>query len=223
MAGRDWRLIGGAIVGACKRFSLDARIRSVPHGVARRRGRHWSGTMEASTFGDGSRCNPIGHRCSRAVAAAAILFASSMSVASVHALAGVSSTSECIGTMTLSFTSAPLTVLPAQLTFSVSGNASCTGLGATSISWGSSNILSTEAACEGILAVGSGTVSWGNTTVTMAFAGPTAAEGWASVTLTGNSLLATGSFAWLDTGQIAACLTGGTSTVTLTGAFVIVT
>lgn len=228
MAGRPWRTVAHAIAGVRKRFSDGGRIRSVPHGVARRRGRPWSGTTEASSPGERSQRGWIRQPRSRAVGVAALLLVSSFAGFPTRAAAAASSTSVCIGTMNLTFTS-PVTKLVSAPSFTLNGNGNCAGLGPMAITWTSSGMISLDATCEDIVATGQGSVSWGNTTVTMALAGPMAAPTWTAVDPNSLALVASGAFVWLDAGnpdttttQITNCLSGGTTAVTLTGAFVIV-
>jgi len=146
-------------------------------------------------------------------------------------MAGFGNTAACWGTMTLNFGSA-LTPMVGAPTFSINGVGTCTGatLTPTAITWGASSVTPLDATCEDIVAQAplsaTTTVTYPSGTtvdVSMTLAGPTEAVVWSALGSSPAVLEAAGTFAWLDPGQITACLTGGTMQVTLTGAFVIVT
>jgi hypothetical protein len=160
------------------------------------------------------------------VAAAAALVASSATVLPAHAL-GAGNTAYCSGNMTLTFTPA-LTALPtAGRSFSLSGGGSCIGLGSGPVSWmSSSNLQGADTTCEDIVATGLGTITLpsGQTPVNITVVGATAAESWTFMDNGGsNSLQATGAFAWTNLSEIQSCLGSGTTTVSLTGSFVVLT
>ncbi len=224
MAGRRGGTPYDLVRRCCKRFATLGRIRGVRSGTPRP-ALAPSRIMEASNDDESS---PAARRWPHRRAAVAIgigLLASSAQVVPTAALVGPT-TGVCTGTMTLTFSVSPLTAIPGAKSFSVTGGGTCTGLGSGSVTWSSNAAMSSlETSCEEIVGVGGGSVIFQgtNTTVTMVVVGATAASTWTASDLVGASLDATGVFTWTNTTEIDNCLSGGTATVTLWGAFAVAT
>jgi hypothetical protein len=150
--------------------------------------------------------------------------------ATVKASAVVTSTTDCVGTMTVTFSPALTPTPSASINgITLSGSGTCTGLSNGSGSWGGTATAQPGTSCAGpvVAANGIGSITLpsptGNVAVIFAGGGATAAQTWAFTSGTDGKLVAVGFFVASPATQITSCITSGSATsFTMTGALVAV-
>jgi hypothetical protein len=162
------------------------------------------------------------------VAAVAAVVASVLPPLSVSAVA--TSSTLCIGTMTVTFTTA-ITPTPSVVAnrISLSGGGTCTGLSNGAGSWSGSATAQAGTSCAGpVIAIdGSGSITLpsptGTVAVIFAGGGTTAAQTWVFSSGLDGKLVAVGGFVAFPATQISDCISNGSaSSITMTGALVVI-
>lgn len=157
--------------------------------------------------------------------ALAILMACGWLVAPARSMGAATVALACTGVTQLTFQTHSLTLTgsPDFFTFS-SLSSSCDGAPSGAVSWSGDGTLELSANCalvvnlHGHFTLTIGAVAFGP--MTLVSVGPSLAQAWTFFSTAG-PMVGGGVFSWaLQVGEISACLSGGTTTMTLTSAFV---